>query len=61
LEHALTCPLPVKKNYQLIQTLRDDVLAYLEWVTHDLVRRKPTVAVGEIQRAADRLKEIALG
>ena len=33
-------------------------IAYLEYVTHDLAQTDPDKAAKEIQRAADRLKEI---
>jgi hypothetical protein len=59
-EHALTCPLPSQTSYQLLQALRQDILAYLEWVTGDLVQDgNPAETEREIQRAADRLKQIA--
>ena len=36
-EHALTCPLPPTSSYQFLETLRLDVVKYLNWVTHDMV------------------------
>jgi len=58
--HALTCPLPRKKNYQLLKTLRDDILAYLAWVTDDLAQVDPGQVSAEIQRAAERLRNVAI-
>jgi hypothetical protein len=45
-------------NYELLQTLRLDVVKYLNWVTHDLMQTDPQKALREIQRAADRLTRI---
>jgi hypothetical protein len=58
-EHALTCPLPPQTSFELLDTLRQDIIAYLDWVTHDLVQDDAGPAMAEIQRAADRLKKIA--
>lgn len=58
--HALTCPLPRKRNYQLLKTLRDDILAYLAWVTDDLAQEDLGQASAEIQRASERLRNIAM-
>jgi|ERR1035438_5779891 hypothetical protein len=57
-EHSLTCPLPPSSSYQLLDTLRQNVLAYLAWVTNDLVRGDLEGALREIQRCADRLTRI---
>jgi hypothetical protein len=58
--HALSCPLPRKKNYQLLKTLRDDILAYLVWVTDELAQGDMGQASAEIERAAERLRNIAM-
>jgi len=50
--------LPPSISYELLQTLRLDVVKYLNWVTHDLVQTEPQQALREIQRAADRLTRI---
>jgi len=42
----------------LLEILRTDVMRYLENVTHDLAQSDPDKAAKEIQRTADRLKEI---
>jgi len=55
-EHVLTCPLPPQTSFDLLDTLRQDILTYLAWVTQDLVQGDPDRAAAEIQRAADRLK-----
>ena len=57
-EHALTCPLPPSISYELLETLRLEVVKYLNWVTHELVQTEPQQALREIQRAADRLTRI---
>jgi hypothetical protein len=57
---ALSCPLPRKKNYQLLKTLRDDILAYLVWVTDELAQGDMGQASAEIERAAERLRNIAM-
>jgi hypothetical protein len=57
-EHALSCPLPLSISYELLQTLRLDVVKYLNWVTHDLVMEDEQKALREIQRVADRLTRI---
>jgi hypothetical protein len=58
-KHALTCPLPPQTSFELLDTLRQDILTYLAWVTNDLVQGDPDRAAAEIQRSADRLKTIA--
>ena len=58
-EHALTCPLPSPPPYELLENLRQRVMFFLNWVTHDVAQGDPDGAVREIQRAADRLKLIA--
>jgi hypothetical protein len=45
-EHALTCPLPPSSSYQLLDTLRENVIAYLQFVTHDLVQGDLEGALG---------------
>jgi hypothetical protein len=57
-KNALTCPLPSSISYQLLETLRAHVIAYLDFVTRDLVQDDPAMALAEIQRAADRLTRI---
>src|ERR1017187_5718719 len=57
-EHALTCPLPPSISYELLNTLREHVITYLQFVTHDLVQGDPPSALREIQRIADRLTRI---
>src|ERR1039458_1743685 len=57
-EHALTCPLPPSISYELLNTLREHVITYLQFVTHDLVQGDPPAALREIQRVADRLTRI---
>lgn len=57
-EYSLTCPLPLKSSYQFLDSLREDVLTYLAWVTHDLVLGDLEPALHEIQRSADRLTRI---
>ena len=42
----------------MLDTLRQNVLAYLAWVTNDLVRGDLEGALREIQRCADRLTRI---
>jgi hypothetical protein len=51
---------PRKKNYQLLKTLRDDILAYLVWVTDELAQGDMGQASAEIERAAERLRNIAM-
>jgi hypothetical protein len=58
--YALTCSLPRKKNYRLLKILRDDLLAYLAWVTDELAQADPNQSAIEIQRTAERLREIAM-
>ena len=57
-EHALTCPLPPTISYQLLNTLREHVITYLQFVTHDMVQGDLEGALHEIQRIADRLTRI---
>jgi hypothetical protein len=57
-EHALTCPLPLSSSYELLQTLRLEVVKYLNWVTHDLVLVDMELALRELQRATDRLTRV---
>ena len=57
-EHALTCPLPLSSSYELLQTLRLEVVKYLNWVTHDLVLVDMELALRELQRGTDRLTRV---
>jgi hypothetical protein len=57
-EHAMTCPLPMGTSYQLLETLRKDILVYLDWATHDLPQGDLWASLREIQRVADRLTRI---
>lgn len=57
-EHALTSPLPLSRSYELLQTLRLEVVKYLNWVTHDLVLVDMGLALRELQRATDRLTRV---
>jgi hypothetical protein len=58
-EYTLTWPIWPETSSTLLEILRADVLLYLDYVTHDLAWSDPQKAAKEIQRAADRLKEIA--
>ena len=57
-EYALTWPVWPQTSSTLLEILRADVMLYLENVTYDLAQTDPDKAAREIQRAADRLKEI---
>jgi hypothetical protein len=57
-EHALTCPLPLTVSYEMLDTLRKDVLDFLDWVTQTMPLTDHTRALREIQRVADRLTRI---
>jgi hypothetical protein len=41
-----------------LNDLRERVITYLQFVTHDLVQGDPPAALREIQRVADRLRRI---
>ncbi len=58
-EYTLTWPIFPETSSTLLEILLADVMLYLENVTHDLAQIDPDKAAREIQRAADRLKEIA--
>ena len=49
-DHALTCPLPPSISYELLNRLREDVITYLHFVTHDLVQ-KPKLTPQQITHA----------
>ena len=57
-QHALTSPLPPSVSYELLDRLRKNVPAYLDWVTHDMIQGDRKGALREIQRVADRLTRI---
>jgi hypothetical protein len=57
-EYTLTWPLWPETSYALLEILRRHTMLYLEYVTHDLCEEDPDKAAKEIQRAANRLKEI---
>ncbi len=59
-DHALTCPLPRNIRYELLETLRKDVIGYLDWVTHTMLHIDREGALTEIQRVADRTTRIAV-
>jgi hypothetical protein len=60
-EAALNWPLPPHPGFYLLDEARRHVIAYLDWVTHDLARGpSPDELQREIERAAGRLLEIAL-
>ncbi|HUC12062.1 MAG TPA: hypothetical protein VL985_16800 [Stellaceae bacterium] len=58
---ALNLPLPPRPEFYLLDEARQHVVAYLDWVTHDLARGpSPDELRREIERAAERLLEISL-
>jgi hypothetical protein len=58
---ALNLPLPPCPGFYLLDEARQHVIAYLDWITHDLARGLPPDALErEIYRAATRLLEISL-
>ncbi len=60
-EAALNWPLPPDAGFYLLDEARRHIIAYLDWVTHDLARGpSPDELRREIERAAGRLLEIAL-
>jgi hypothetical protein len=58
-EPALTLPLSQKPSFELLEAARQDILTFLDWVTHDVAQVDPNKTKHEIQRAAARLIEIA--
>jgi hypothetical protein len=58
-EHALTCPLSPDTSYYVLTELRDHVLDFLRDLPHDFTLDDGNDRDTEIQRAADRLKEIS--
>jgi hypothetical protein len=60
-EAALNWPLPPHPDFYLLDEARRHIIAYLDWVTHDLARGpSPDELRREIERAAERLLEISL-
>jgi hypothetical protein len=58
---ALSWPLPPHPDFYLLDEARQHVIAYLDWVTHDLAQGpSPDELRREIERAAGRLLEISL-
>ena len=58
-EPALTLPLPPQPSLELLEVARQDILTFLDWVSHDVAQVDPDGAKHQIQRAAARLIEIA--
>ena len=60
-EAALDWPLPPHPSFYLLEEARRHIIAYLDWVTHDLARGpSPDELRRVIERAAERLLEISL-
>ena len=60
-EAALNWPLPPHPDFYLLDEARRHIIAYLDWVTHDLARGpSPDELRREIERAAERLLEISM-
>ena len=60
-EAALDWPLPSHPGFYLLEEARRHIIAYLDWVTHDLARGpSPDELRRAIERAAGRLLEISL-
>jgi hypothetical protein len=58
---ALNWPLPPHPGFYLLDEARQQVITYLDWVTHDLAQGPPPEELRcEIDRAAKRLLEISL-
>lgn len=60
-EHALTRPLTRRTTYEVIELMRADLFEYLDVLTTDPYDDNPAGRAwrdNEIQRAADRLKEL---
>jgi hypothetical protein len=62
-EPALTFPFPDNPDIALLFKARDQIIAFLQWLTDlvqlDLAQFDPEKTADEIQRAANRLIEIA--
>jgi hypothetical protein len=58
-EPALTYPLPVDPNIELIDDAIEQVLNFLSWITEQVAQKDSTTAKREIERAAARLIELA--
>ena len=59
-EPILTLPLPGNPSLQLLDAARGQVLLYLDWIMHEMIQTDSAWAVRrEIERATDRLQEIA--
>jgi hypothetical protein len=60
-EAVLNWPLPPHPDFYLLDEARRQIIAYLDWVAHDLARGpSPDKLRHEIERAAERLLEISL-
>jgi hypothetical protein len=60
-EAVLNWPLPPHSDFYLLDEARRHIIAYLDWVTHDLARGpSPDELRREIERAAERLLEISM-
>jgi hypothetical protein len=46
-------------SYELLDTVRKNLLEYLDWVTHTMTLCDNKKAFHEIQRVSDRLRRIA--
>jgi hypothetical protein len=58
---ALNLPLPPRPGFYLLDEARQHVIAYLDWVTHDLAQGPPPDELRrQIDHAAARLLEISL-
>ncbi len=59
-EHALTRPLNRRTKFELLELMRADLFEYLDVLTADPYNGKKDRAIrdAEIQRIADRLKEL---
>jgi hypothetical protein len=58
-EIALTCSLTATIKRKKLDSLRLDVLQYLVWVATDPYGDDPKLVKSEIQRCANRLKQLA--
>ena len=59
-ERILTLRLPKNPSLQLLDAARGQVLLYLDWIMNDMIRvDDPWTVRREIERATDRLLEIA--
>ena len=60
-EAALNWPFPPNPGFYLLEEARRHIIAYLDWLTHDLAQGPtPGELRREIERAAGRLLEVAL-